>query len=265
MFPGIYDTHIHVGWHAPGVFEGSRGETLLRDMDRAGVLQAWCCHTSALWTPSRGNRDTLALVRSHPERLRGLMVVYPQYPEVTSRALAEFDSNRRWWIGLKLHPSAHRHPLSGTGYERALAFADERRLIVLVHTWGDGHIQEDYSWQQEIRGLNGHEELRRVLERYHDAIFIAGHSLNGHWDHAAKLVRGFPNLFLEISTVNDRGAIAWLCERAGSDRILFGSDYPFVSMRYTRGTVEIADITGADRENIFRRNVERLLARVEKG
>jgi len=257
--PFIYDTHLHVGWHAPGIFEGSRGDTLIRDMDRAGVLQAWCSHTSALWTPSRGNRDTHAVVREHPERLRGLMVIYPQYPEITERSLREFQEAKRWWIGLKLHPSAHKHPLSGPGYERALAFADERKTPILVHTWGDGHIQEDHPWQLEIRELNGHEQLRRVLERYREAVFIAGHSLNGHWERAVELVRDFPNLFLDISTVNDRGVIAWLCEKAGSNRILFGSDYPFVGMRYTRGTVETADITAADRENIFYRNVQRLL------
>ena len=79
------------------------------------------------------------------------------------------------------------------------------------------------------------------------------------WELKSELAREFPNLYLETSTVDDRGAIEYLCERAGSERIVFGSDYPFVGVRYAVGVILTADITDADRQNILCRNACRIL------
>lgn len=254
----IYDMHMHVCWHTSGMAEDGRGDALIRDMERAGVSRGYCSHVLALSAPSRLSRDTLALARAYPDRIKGLPVPYPQYPELTKKVLKEYDKCAPFIAGFKLHPMMHRHPLSGPGYEETLAFANERSALVLVHTWGNGHIETDWPRTQMSLELCGPAPFRRVLERYPRIPFIAGHSFNGCWKEAVQLVRDFPNIYLETSTVSDRGVVEYLCEEAGSERILFGSDYPFIGMRYTKAVILAADISEADKKNIFIANAKRI-------
>ena len=255
----VYDVHTHVGPFGPYEFADTGPTHLIGSMDECNVRVACLSHTSALLAPSRGNADTIDLVRQHSERFRGLALVYPQYPELTEGILKEWDQLSEVFVGFKLHPDRHDHPVSGPGYERVLAFADEREAIVLVHTWGVGHVQDRPEWRRSIREVAGPEQFRRAAERYHRAKLIAAHAFNGSWEEAVRLTRDFPNVYLDTSTVNDRGAIEFLCEGAPSGRVLFGSDYPFVGVRYSIGCVLAADIGETDQRDILCHNAKRLL------
>lgn len=255
----IYDLHCHVGPHGMYEFADTGPDCLVRDMDRVGVRTALISHTSAIWAPSRGNADTLAVVEKNPEHFRALAVVYPQYPELTHGILDEFAARQDLFVGFKLHPLYHKHPLSGPGYEQVLEFADERGLFVLVHTWGNGHVIDEPERTHRILSLAGPDQMRRVAERYPRVTFLAGHAFNGYWAEAVQLTRDFPNVYLGTSTVNDRGVMELFCEQAGSDRVIFETDYPFVGVQYAVACVLTADISDADRDNILRGNAERLL------
>ena len=262
QFRPVYDLHCHVGPHGTYAFADSGPGHLVRQMDRVGIALGLVSHTSAIWAPSRGNADTIAVVKAHPDHFRGLCVAYPQYPELTAQILRDYEAGAKIFAGFKLHPLYHKYPLSEKGYEEVLEFANERGLIVLVHTWGNGHVIDETERTRRILSLCGPEQVRRVVARYPRIKWLAGHSFNGHWVEAVQLALDFPNLYLETSTVNDRGVIEMFCERAGSRRVVFGSDYPFVGVRYGVGCVLTADITDDDRRNILQTNAERLLAGV---
>jgi len=256
----IFDLHCHAGPHGASEVERPWAESLIRNMDRADVKFALLSHTSAIWTPSRRNADTVAVVQAFPGRCRGLTVTYPQYPELTAEILREHEARPEIFGGFKLHPLYHKHPLSGTGYEEVLEYANAHSRIVLVHTWGNGHVIDETERTRMILSFCGPEQARRVLERYPNIKLLAGHSFNGHWDQAAQLAVDFPNLYLETSTVNDRGVIEMFCERAGSEKVVFGSDFPFMSPRYNVACVVTADITDTDRRNILSDNAKRILS-----
>ena len=259
-FNDICDVHVHVGPYPMYAFAETTAECLVQEMDRRGVATALVSHTSALQSPSRGNVDTCEAVRRFPGRFKGLAVITPQYAELTRRILDDWDALGPDFVGFKFHPVNHNYALSRRRYDLPLGFADDRGLIVLVHTWGKGHVQDRPEWRRTIQDLVSPAQFRGVAERYSHVRFIAGHAFNGDWSDAVDLVREFPNVYLDISTVDDRGGIEFLCERAGADRILFGSDYPFVGLRYAIGTVLAADITDEDKKRILSTNARRLLA-----
>ena len=256
----IYDLHCHVGPHGMHEVPDTGAEGLARDMDRAGVKSALLSHTSAIWAPSRRNADTAEVVKAYPHRFKGLTVVYPQYPELTPAILQDHEAHPEIFVGFKLHPLYHKHPLSAKGYEEVLEYADARRRIVLVHTWGNGHVIDETERVRRILSLCGPDQIRRVVERYRNVTLVAGHSFNGYWEEAVALAGDFPNVYLDTSTVNDRGVIEMFCERVGSERVVFGSDYPFVAHRYGIGCILTADITDADRRNILSENARRILS-----
>jgi predicted TIM-barrel fold metal-dependent hydrolase len=119
---------------------------------------------------------------------------------------------------------------------------------VLAHTWGGSRY-------------DGVEEARKIAEKYPDLVLICGHSFHGDWDNGLSLSE-FPNVYYELTAVfDDRGVIERIASKAGSGRMLFGTDLPWFSTHHGVGALLSADITDEDRHNIMHRNGERLLGR----
>ena len=83
----------------------------------------------------------------------------------------------------------------------------------------------------------------------------------GLFDLSIELMRKYDNLSFDISAhgTDREGMIAEAVKLVGSERILFGTDYPGYSPYPFIDAVMKADITDADRENIFYKNAERVL------
>ncbi len=243
----IYDVHGHMGeWHSI-YFPRGEAADMVRSMDGAGVRLLCFAHHAALFCPEIGNREAVKAVRQFPDRLRAYLSVNPHYPDAIERDLAGFDDMRDVYVGLKLLADYHRVPISAEPYRRALEFADERRLPVLSHTWGGS-------------AFDGADEVRRVAERYPHIRLLMGHSLNDRWHEAAAVARDCPNTYLELTSIpGRRGVLELLCDEAGSDRILFGTDIPWFDEHQGVGALLSADITEDDIHNILHRNAEKLL------
>jgi predicted TIM-barrel fold metal-dependent hydrolase len=87
-----------------------------------------------------------------------------------------------------------------------------------------------------------------------------GHSIFDDWDHAAELAADFPNCYLELTAASlVRGAIEQMMKRVSSEKIIYGTDFPWFSEPYCTGTILGADITDDDRRNILYRNAMKIL------
>jgi len=245
----IYDMHGHMGAWKSIWFPRPDAEDMVYSMDRANVRLLCFAHHAALFAPDLGNAPAVEAVRRFPERLRAYLAVNPHYPDALRRDLADFDRHRDVFVGLKVLAGYHNVAMTAPAYEAAFAFAHERRLLVLMHTWGGN-------------ALCGPEIVRRLAARYPEARLLCGHSFHGAWDEAVALAREFPNLSLELTAVldNDRGAIEKLVSAGLSERMLFGTDLPWFAHHRGVGALLSADITDDDRHNILHRNAERLLA-----
>jgi predicted TIM-barrel fold metal-dependent hydrolase len=166
---------------------------------------------------------------------------------VANREVETFDDYGDVYVGFKFLADYHGRKLTDDGYRSALELADARGLSVLLHTWGGS-------------GFNGHEEVRAVAGKYPGAKLIMGHSLHGDWDRAIAIARQFPNTYLELTAVLDeQGALEKFVDNLGSERILFGTDFPWFDFHYYIGAILGAQITDEDRRNIFYRNAQELL------
>jgi predicted TIM-barrel fold metal-dependent hydrolase len=216
-------------------------------MDRAGVKMLVFCHHAALFCPDIGNSANIEAVREFPDRLRAYCAINPNYPEAIDADLASYDDYSDVYVGLKMLADYHGYPLTGGRYESAWDFADQRGLLVLVHTWG-GSVN------------NGASQVRAVAERYPNARILAGHSIHNDWEEAIRIAGEFPNVYLELCAVPDeRGILERFVSELGSERIVFGTDFPWFDYHYYIGAVLGADITDRDRHNILHRNAEKLL------
>lgn len=245
----IIDFHAHMRTSSVGYLPAAEPERMLAAMDDCHVALALFSSHWALESPYHTD-DDLEVVRNHPDRFRCYRVARPQNESV-KHDLEMMELYADFHIGIKFHPDWHKTPMSDKAYAPYWAYADAHKLLCLSHTWGGS-------------AYDGPNEAQKILERYPNLTFIAGHSFHGEWERACELAQAYPNLYLELTAVmDDRGALELFCERVGSERILFGCDMPWFSYWYYIGAICSADIDDRDRRNILYRNGMKLLSRYD--
>lgn len=246
----IYDMHGHMGTLNTIYFARAEAATMVAHLKRIGVKHLTFSHHYALFEPSFRNSRVHEICREFPDILRMYVAINPHYPDHIREDLAQFDAWAPFAVGLKLLPDYHATPACDPKYEYALAFAEERRLPVLCHTWG--HSQN-----------NGFPQLMKIVVKYPHITFFIAHCLFGDREGAARLVHESPgNVYLELTAVpGERDVLENLTAAVGSERLIFGTDLPWFDEYQAAGGVLSAKITENDMRNIFYANVERILGK----
>ena len=243
----VYDMHGHMGQWSGICFPRAEPEFMVRSLDEAGVKLLCIAPHASLFCPEIGNRIAVETVRRFPEHFRAYLSVNPHYQDQLRKDIAGYDKHTDVYVGFKFMAGYHGVPVTDDRFKPALEFANERELLLLMHTWkGDP--------------CNDERQVREVAEQYPRIHLLVGHSLNNNWDQAAAIAREFPRVYLDLTSVlGIRGVLEFFVEKACIKRLLFGTDLPWFSEHQGIGSVLSADITDEDRHDILHRNAERLL------
>jgi len=171
-----------------------------------------------------------------------------------------------WERAQALDVPLYLHP--GNGVDTAHVFAGHLELVGPMWSWGIdtathalrlifGGVFDDFPNAKLMLGHMG-EGLPYALWR-----------LDSRWDfhnrHGVELALGRPSEYLRshvyITTSGVCSPAPLLCAMLaiGADRILFGTDYPFETIKAASEFLDLAPISEADREKIAFRNAESLL------
>jgi predicted TIM-barrel fold metal-dependent hydrolase len=243
----IVDLHGHLGTVGFAIPDSSAA-ALVEVMDAVGVAQI-ACSTMSAWSPAAaaGNDEVLAAMRDFPGRILGYVAVWP----ADAAAVREEVEKRlaQGFTGIKLH-NANGFEYDDPAYEPAFAIAHERRLPVLLHTWGE---------EKTFRAV------RPLAEKYPDAALILAHA--GAADEAgyAQIARDCPGVWLDPTlSAAPRGLFARFAEAVGADRIVWGSDAIFLSLTQQVGRVLGAKLADEDKQKILSGNARRILGRIRR-
>ena len=243
----VVDVHGHLGicpnFHVPD----ARAEAMVARMDRLGIDRLVISSHTAIYSDFRaGNDEAAAAVDGFPERFVGALVLNAHYcdeiADEISRCLARGGFQ---WI--KLHSSLHKFRLHGDECEPIWREAERQGLPVLDHSWQGS---ADCGAEACDAVAAAHPEVRLVL----------GHSLapNGYAD-ACDLARKHENVYLDTATSQvNYGQVASMVDRIGPDKILFGSDTPFLDPAPQVAKVVFARISDGDKRQILGGNAERV-------
>jgi predicted TIM-barrel fold metal-dependent hydrolase len=247
-FP-ILDCHAHLGtfmtMHIPC---DADLRSLLAMMDLCGTETVCLSHNAAITADVvAGNRLACGAAAEHPGRIGVYLGFNPNYPPETGLADIEEHSGKKGVVGIKLHPSSHQAATVDPRYYPAYEYARRHRWIVLSHTWG-------------VADIKGIEHMAR---RYPEVPILMGHS--GGYEFAAiyeamRVARECPNAFLDLTLSGHfEGLVEVFVKDVGADKVLFGSDVPFLDPRGSIGRVVFARIPDADKEKILGNNMRGLL------
>lgn len=271
-------------------------ERRLQDMERTGVDRQVLSTVPVMFSywaqPERTrelsrylNEHVATVARAHPDRFSALGTVPLNDP---SMAVAELERCMLEWgmAGVQIGTNIAGTDLDDPRFADFFARAAELRAIVLVHPWqvvGAGRLAKYYflytvAMPSETAFAVGAMIFGGVLERAPDlrvifahgggsAAFIIGRMEQGWrvWEPAQEHLGEPPSAQLRRchfdSIVWDEASLELLVRRVGADRVLLGSDYPFIMGEDRPGTlVESAGLDTAERAAVLGGNAARLLA-----
>ncbi len=250
----VIDAHAHLGTCIDNqmYIPSPDADTMVRFMNKMGVNQA--CISAILAFPDyqRGNDLTAEAVSEYPKRFIGLAVVNPHYAEnVRSELERCFDKLRMG--GIKIHPGMNDYPVDGEGYEEVWKFASERKTFVLSHTW----------YGQDAPTCSPGQFVP-IANEYPDVPIILGHSggQSKGYREAIEAVKECPNLYLDLTGSIITGTwVERMVEAVGAERILYGTDFPFIDPFYEFGKVCYTRISEEDKEKILGLNAAKIIGK----
>ena len=140
---------------------------------------------------------------------------------------------------LKIHPAADGEGVDSPRYEMLLTAAAELRLPVILHT---GCFHSHLLYKDPMQGQA--QRFAPWFERFREIPFVLAH-MNFHDPNIAfDLAEAHPNVYMD-SSWQPAETIGEAVRRVGAERVLFGSDWPFVGNNISIGLKRIRECVEA--------------------
>lgn len=242
----IVDVHAHLGPYSLFFIPEPDAATMVAVMDRTGTDVTVLSANRAIQQDAHlGNSQSLAAVDAYPDRIAAYAVINPwQEPE---RELERLAGDERF-VGIKVHPSLHRYPVTGARYAPVWEFAESTGCPVLSHS-------------EHLSPYDAPVLFQTVAERYPGTSIVLGHAgiTPAGVDEAIEAARRYDSLWLEVCGSQMTGPlIRAMVDQVGSGRVLFGSDFPFIDQRMSLGRVVCAPLTESQRQDVLSGNARKL-------
>jgi len=243
----IIDFHAHVGPYYNMHIPDADPAAMVKTMDLCGIDKTVISTTMSFDTDIvLGNTIMLDALAAFPGRLYGACAVSGNYPELS---LAELDRTMAHpaVVIIKVHPWSTRCRLDDRRMKPILDYAAGRGHFVIVHTWLDA----DPYGSQDL--------FAAVAAEYPTIKWLMGHSGGPFGSvHAVELAQKGENIYLDLTlSMCPAQQVEFFVREVGPDRVIFGTDNPFIDPRPQIGRVALAGISDEDKAKIFGGNVRR--------
>ena len=221
--------------------------TLLKEAELAKIEH--CIVQSVATTPkqvSSINHFIAESVAGSNGRFTGLGTLHPDSDNIE----AEIEEIRALGLkGVKLHPDIQQFRIDDEKMDKIYTLC-QGNLPILMHT---GDHRFDYS---------NPNRMKPVLEKYPNLTVVGAHFGGWSvWDEATEKLSKYPNFFVDCSS----SLYAMTADKAkelimayGTDRVLFGTDYPMWEIKTDLERFMAIDLTEKQREDIFYNNAAKL-------
>lgn len=242
------DSHVHFAHTKPtNEMHDIRLETLRKLADATNIGELFASTIESVNDTEVVERDNEMLweLSQELDYLYQWVVIDPRNENTFHQAKKMLNHGK--CVGIKIHPVNHQYTLAEYG-DKIFSFASDFGAIVQIHP------EDSATW------------ILPYADKYPDVTFIVAHL--GSWlgrayaDAIQQARHG--NVYTDTSgsaSVSNM-AVEYTVERVGSDKILFGTDG--YDPGFQRGRIEYARISEEDKENILRKNAERLFGKFLK-
>jgi predicted TIM-barrel fold metal-dependent hydrolase len=240
----VIDAHMHFETFYNFFIPRTDVTSLIGSARRIGIQRIYGSSLQALRTDvESGNAAAVALHTQHPDIVFPYIVFKPNYPELAKRTLDFADTNgiRRF----KIHDDGNDLPYDHEQYFPLYEHAQSTQAVILVHTFGRKQVVP----------------IMQMAARYPRIKMLLGHSGIVEENIYREAVRGHENIFLETcASMAWYGLIERLVAMAGAERVIFGTDMPFMSPAQQIGRVLFSKISDDDKRKVLGVNAQHIFA-----
>jgi len=249
------DGHVHLGRWSDERFFGV--EASIDDVERA-LIGAGLDGAAVTATDLRRNDSVLSSLDRARERgsASEVRVRYWFFPwvDVNDVGMMDFVGHHIDRIdGLKFHPSFDRTPATDRRYLPYVELAAEHALPVLLHC---GRWQEMASYKFGIELASAHPGVDFILAH------MGGDDPRLRIACVEDVAAGdLPNVYLDLAGVREYWCLERALDRVGSERLIFGSDFPLGHPRVYRALIDVLDLPDEVEAAVMGRNLLGLLSK----
>ena len=240
----IIDCHCHAGagdglsgpWDTRAPLENYVRWAAEAGIERTVIFAAFHSDYAA------ANQEVARIVASRPNRFYGFTFVHPERDRGRIHPLIKVAAERYGFVGIKVH--RHDARITREICEAARAFS----LPVLYDVVGEVSVCE------------------LLAQEYPDVAFIIPHmgSFADDWRAQLALIDHLvrhPNIFTDTAGVRRFDLLEEAVRRAGPEKILFGSDGPWLHPGVELGKIEALNLPSKEASLIMGGNFLRLIGR----
>jgi hypothetical protein len=234
----LIDAHMHIDRYNKFFIPSSETPNLIANAKRLGICRLYGSSLIAIRNDAiTGNNHVLETQVRYPNLFEPYLVVKPNYPEET---ISIIDLAKKYSVNqFKLHDDGNGYPYDHKNYYPLYEHCNEHRSVILFHTYGNMHINP----------------IRNIAAQFRSLKILLAHSgivdESSYYDAA----REHENIHLETcNSLAWYGLIERMVDRVGADRILWGTDMPFMSPDQQIGRVLFARISDDDKRKILGQN-----------
>lgn len=246
----VIDAHTHIlpyynmGWYQ----SVTSNADIIALLDHLGInCIVTAPHSLVLGEMEYTNEAAAKAAEEFPNRIYGYIVVSPhEGMAAVSAALEKYSKNKNF-VGLKFIAGYHG-PLACPEYDYALDFADEMGCPVLCHIWDNSPTLNDVE-----RAAKARPSLKLIMAHQ-------GGGAVQCTDAYVKLMENYPNLLMEIcGSLNNQYSMEAIVEKAGEDRVIYGSDLINLDPRFDFGRVVFSILSDKTKRKVLAGNYLRTL------
>ena len=244
----IIDSHAHIGFshkQYPLYIRSTAG--MVEVMDRFGIDKACVSSLKGIQYDFRGgNRELKREIEAFPGRFIPFCVVHPRDWDYAEKELKTCIGE--WgWKGLKLHPVDQCFPADCLSAKKIIALAGELNVPVAIHSSMDD--------------VSSPERIGRLAAEFPGITFFMVHMGKMlYWTDALEQAVQHDNIILDTTDAMFADGMIEACvDRIGAERIVCGTNLPVSYPGPNLKRIEIADISGQQKELIYGKNMARIL------
>lgn len=194
----------------------------------------------------------------------------------TVKVLNDTALKLKEFYGEKYIPGIHIHPnFVGESIEMLEYYAQKGvrlagELVPYYHGWEHYYDEGLHSIYEKINTLNmvvslhtqSEESMEQAIKTFKDIIFVCAHPRDrvDLENHISRLKK-YDNCYLDLSGTGlfRFGMLKKLVNEVGSEKILFGTDFPICNPEMYVRAVDFEEISSKDKDNIYFKNAQRVL------
>jgi hypothetical protein len=220
---------------------------LIGYMDEIGIEKALVHHSTMIeFDPFEGNKKVILAIKGYEERLIPSWVLLPEISDAEFSTNVFFDKMKAAGVKiLRAYPEINRYFLDSTTMKEQLDYICELRIPL--------YLESRY----------GFEYIYNVLKEFPKLTVVIANI--GCWPSARfvyPLLNRYERVYFETGDFTMLRGYEDVCRKFGSERMLFGTNFPSNNMGCAVSALMGSCITDREKEAVAYGNLERLIGEV---